>query len=493
MQLEDKTANITTATARYIPSALFVLAAAAAIACVAWAGPEFNITSTVRPPQAIIVVLIDALRPDHLSCYGYERPTSPNIDAIASEGVLFEDAYTNGNWTKPAVASLFTGRWAAETGAIKMMIKLKDGTEYFSALSPKLETTAEAVADKGYVTWAFVSNPNLSKAAGFGRGFATYIEEPADCDEIVRRFLQWQSGLPEGTRSFTYLHLLEPHAPYMPKERFRDQFGPHAEADRFIEEGWECPKWGMYRNAVNDGGEKPSQAMLNALTNLYDAEVAWTDDAVGALVRELKARVAYDETLLIVMADHGENLYEHGYLAHPATTLFEQQIRIPIVMKPPRSWQVKPCRVSGLAQTIDVTATITSAAGGPILGRGRSLVPFSMLGRIPEEAVISECFRAFAVRDGTRKIEFAKGDAAAKPVSLYDIGDDPNETRDILLKKPSYAARMTSRGSQWLEFVRAEEGAKDSDAPVVRPTQAQIDQLRALGYLGGTAAPADTR
>jgi len=207
----------------------------------------------------------------------------------------------------------------------------------------------------------------------------------------------------------------------------------------------------------------------------------------------LKARGAYDETLIIVTADHGENLYEHGYLAHPATTLFEQQIRIPIVMKPPRSWRVKPGRVSGLAQTIDVTATITSAAGAATLGRGRNLVPFSILGRIPEETVISECFRAFAVRDGTRKIEFAKGDAAAKPVSLYDIGDDPGETRDILLKKPSYMARMTARGSRWLAFVRGQESARDSDAPVARATQAQIDQLRALGYLGGAVAPADGR
>jgi len=435
-----------------------------------------------EPAQGIVVVVIDALRADHLSCYGFQRPT-PNIDAMAGKGVVFEKAYANGSWTKPAIASLFTGLWPSETGTTALTAKAVDGTYRETGIPGGIETLAEALGKKGYQCAGFVSNPNLSAEVGFARGFAVYDERQGRCKELAARCARWFTSLPEGRRFFAYLHFLEPHAPYAVADPLPGKMdGTAATPSIIVPAGVRSYQdFAEWRDAVNLGKRSVSREELEVILSTYDAKIRECDTAIGDLVRALQDAGVFENALVIITADHGENFLEHGTIEHPAWGLYEEQLSIPLVVKFPVSWGVGHRRVKGTAQTIDIPATICGAAG-EAFGRGVDLAGYAASGRLPDRMIVCESSSGFMVMGNGTKAQFRNSGDAANIVGLYDVRKGRPQGDNILEKWPSYVSRLTKRVARWKEFVAARRpGNAGMTAGAI--SEKRREELRAVGYL----------
>jgi len=289
-----------------------------------------------RPPN-LLVYLVDTLRSDHLGVYGYERDTSPRLDAFARDAIRFDQAYSTTSWTRPAVASLLTGVSPRRHGAVTR-------TQGISLDRPVL---AEMLADAGYHTAAFVTNPNVLPIWGFGRGFEVFrdvasIDKTGRADQVNAEVFQYLETSVEPF--FLYVHTRDPHGPYDPPAPF-DAVWPRPSTDEL-----ESPQPSVAARA----------RMLDRMAD-YDGEVRFNDQHFGELLDLLRERGLYDDTLIVFTSDHGEEFRDHGELGH-GHTLFQEQVRVPLLVKLPGSRHagaVTSIRVS----LLDVAPTLLAAAG----------------------------------------------------------------------------------------------------------------------------------
>jgi arylsulfatase A-like enzyme/cytochrome c-type biogenesis protein CcmH/NrfG len=343
----------------------------------------------------IIIVSIDTLRADHLPAYGYRKIKTPAFDLLASDGVVFERAYSHAPETLPAHTALLAGRLPFETG-----VRADGGP----ALKPGERLLPGLLRDRGYATAAVVSTSLLAKSTGISRGFDFFDdamppnpEEPAvqagrrdggDSEKIAEH---WLDGA--GTsRAFLFLHLDEPHAPWTPPERYA-QYAP------------------------------------------YDAEIAYADEIVGRLIHYLKTHQMYDRSTIVLLSDHGEGLGDHGEEGH-GLFLYDEAIRVPLIVKQ-ESNAGSGRRVADLVQHIDIVPTILDLVKAPIPANlhGRSLKPLlDNSGRVREQPVYSEALYGHdhfgwsaltALTDGSYEY------ISAPREELYDLARDPGE-RDNL-------------------------------------------------------------
>ena len=295
--------------------------------------------SSPRPPD-VIVYLVDTLRPDHLGAYGYSRSTSPNLDELARDGVVFTNAYTPASWTKPAVASLLTGLLPRRHGAIT----------HSDRLPSQVQTAAELLKARGYRTASFVTNPHVIPLWGFDQGVDVFRDlrvrdRPARADQVVRTVLDWLAA--SGTEPvFLYVHTIEPHAPNNPREPFRSMW------PRRTREKARHTKY--IRPTTNPD-------LLHDVIASYDGEIAFNDAAFRELILGLKRSGRYDNSLIIYVSDHGEELQDHGFGGH-GHTLYEELVRIPLVIKYPGERNAGK-RIAERASLLDVLPTILAAAG----------------------------------------------------------------------------------------------------------------------------------
>lgn len=424
----------------------------------------------------VLLVTIDALRADHLGVYGYTRPTSPNLDALAREGALFEAAYSPTGATGPAHATLFTGRPPLAHGVERNGL----------VLPPSEETLAERLAAAGYQTAAFVSSFPLTRRYGLDQGFRHYDDAfPAgagtlDLDEwsgatvdgafdrraraTVRSTLDWLAGRSAAEPQFVWVHLFDPHDPYDPPPRFAQAFPP-------------------------TGSDEQSLARAR-----YDAEIAYTDAMLGRLVKGFDAWAGNARTVVIVTADHGEGLWDHGWRSHNRF-LYDEETRVPLV------WRERGRVAAGLlvpepVQLADVAPTLLADLGvrpRPKASAGRDLVAL-LRGetRGGEEPVFFQAPRypespplwgpSFAVRVGRWKlIEWRSGET-----ELYDLWMDAGEHENLARREPRVRAELAARLSDW----RDAQALVRAPAPPAAPLDAQERlALGALGYLEPAAAP----
>jgi len=265
-------------------------------------------------PASIYIYLIDTLRPDHLGCYGYDRDTSPNIDAFAQEGYRFSKATTPSPWTRPAVASLFTG-----------LLPRAHGARGRAGWLPAAFTTwAEAMQARGYATRGFVTNSNCDGYFGLAQGFDSYEVFPSTRYAYLpshklqdRWALRMQTSPPTGLE-FQYLHSMDPHLPYVPRRIYQLPFeNMPRPVDAWIADPEEATR-------------------ATRLLNQYDAEILQNDDSFGKFVVALREQGLYDDSWIIVTSDHGEEFKEHGEFGH-GHGLWETLLAIPLIIKPPKS------------------------------------------------------------------------------------------------------------------------------------------------------------
>lgn len=403
----------------------------------------------MRPAPAgpVILISIDTLRADHLAVYGYTKGRTPNIDALARDGVVFDRAYAHAPQTLPSHTSILTGQLPFEHG-------VRDNIGFL--VKPNTTTLASLFHSKGYGTGGFVSAYVLRADTGIGQGFDVFnADMPAG--SLDRPLAQVQRSGPDTVQAaigwlnthvdpklFMFVHLYEPHMPYEPPARFKD-LAP------------------------------------------YDGEIAAADDAIGSLFAELRRRDWYDSATIILIADHGEGLGDHGEDEH-GLFLYEPTIHVPFLLKLPRQKSAGR-RVATPVQHIDILPTFAATAGfGVPAGlRGRNLLPVANGGAIAAQGIYSEAMMSryhFGWSELTSLTDERYKFIRAPKAELYDLERDRAEAVNVLADHAQVAQAMRT-GLETLIAGRA------VDAPG-SVTAEDRQRLAALGYVGSSSVASDT-
>jgi arylsulfatase A-like enzyme len=308
-----------------------------------------SVATALEGRPNVILYLADTLRADRLGCYGAEPSRAPAIDRFAATSVVFENAVAQAPWTRPSTATILTGHYPVTHGAITLRTPLRTD----------LPTLATMLGKAGWKTQAFVTNLNVAPSFGFGKGFDGYEYLPEDPKRpgvyepaavLHEKALAWLASH-RGEPFFLYLHATDPHAPYRPVEpaHLPAEF---SEDDRTL-----------LNRTLNEAPDRISDAGLRVLHGLYDGETTEFDAEFGRFLDALGAQGVMNDTLLVFLADHGEEFHEHGGFQH-GRTLYDEVMRIPLIIHLPGGREGGR-RVSTLARQVDVVPTIRSLLGLP--------------------------------------------------------------------------------------------------------------------------------
>lgn len=476
-------------------------------------GRSLRQRAVASPGRNVILLVIDTLRADHLGTYGYDRPTSPELDRFGREGVVFEHAVSQAPWTKPSVASLLTGRYAHEHGV----------RAEHDALNPDVRTLARELREHGFHTAAFTSNPWITPEFGFDNGFDHFFQSarmsgvqmtlmfglvsrvqtqlrrlgasveltdllrqpiehyPSNVQrdrKLAEEMLSWLDEH-RSDRFFVYAHLIGPHSPYRPPEEY---------ARRFRDPSWDPDSIPTVPPPRARSIFAPAAALdethRQMLIAQYDASIAFTDSLVGEIRTGLQRLGLLDDTLLILTSDHGEEFYEHGSWTH-WHALYDEAIHVPLIIRLPG--KIRPDRREEPVMLVDVYPTIGRLVGIDLAERtldGKDLFSPAVADR---SVVYSEYahylgarYRSRMALRGSLKLIETEDDARHESLDeLFDHRTDPAEQKNLL--KQATAKATESAAS--LRIALADFGTVElARAPKVRLDSATAEQLRRLGY-----------
>ncbi len=420
----------------------------------------------------VLYVILDAAGARHFSSYGYARRTTPQIDRIAAEGVLFEDAYTTASYTLLAMGSAWTSSHPDQH---------HNGVAYNAPLPKDRLTLAELLGANHIQASGFTSNGVAGPGFGLDRGFAEFDEVYGRLGShagAYRRVLPQWFEANRSRRFFAYVHFREPHFAYDPPPPFDTLFGPDAPLTRQIKTKYD------WITDVNWGRIQPTPAQLEHLVRLYDGNLAYVDQEVGELRKAMEATGLWDRTLVIISADHGDQLYEHSYIGH-LDQVYEAALRIPLIVKFPKGIGPSGARIRGIVDVLDIAPTIADVFG--VLGRGGSDREFSggsllpvALGAPGKQAAFARSSGEqpkYALRDGSLKFIYHTARDAGE---LYDVVADPDERNDLAAQRPLVTDYYRQTSRRWMLQMRRGPAAAASDATL---THEQRENLKALGYL----------
>ncbi len=425
----------------------------------------------------VIVYLVDTLRADHVGAYGYALPTTPALDAVARQGIVCAQARAQSSWTRPTVATLLTGLHPITHATMDKLQRLPE----------EIVTLPELLLAAGYRTGYVTTNANVSGKFGFRQGteMFSYLTDrqggrpvKADSTRVNEVAIRWLESLDGEAPFFLYLHTVDPHAPYLPDEPYRSRFVPELDD----------PGLGLRRSLarLERGRAAANERTMAQLKGLYDAEIAGNDAAFGELVAFLERSGRWDSTLLLFVADHGEEFLDHGKMEH-GRTLYEEQLRIPMVWKLPQGAGAGR-RIEVPVDQLDVAPTILEAAG---LEKSAAMPGRSLWGALagnlalderPSVALLDRLSYAYesVYHRGVKLIRRIDRDLyRERPFDqLFDLAADPLERIDRERELPVHRALLESK----LRALRAALG------PALAPGEAELDPeleetLRALGYI----------
>jgi arylsulfatase len=426
-------------------------------------------------PRNVLLVVVDTLRADRLSLYGYRRPTSPHLDAFAREGVTFLNARSPAGCTFPSVNALLTSRDPAV---------FLGGPDL--GIPETVRSLPEILRDHGYSTAAVSASPivrntpsRMNPAGGFGRGFQTFDEDcwkkHAAC--VNQKALGLVQALPEPW--FLYLHYLEPHGPYRPAANHPRKFAPKdPEGVRPWARRGEAFPVGR-RLYDGDTRYQFGPRDLAHLSNLYDEEIAYFDQQFKKILDDLRERDLLDRTAIVLAADHGEEMYEHGHFGHCRDLAYETVLKTPLFLRLPGTTNgVKQgLRRKSLANNLDIVPTLLDYLGLPAAGQtfdGKSLRPVIEKDQPIRRLSFGLQGVARIATDGTLKLTF---DLATGRTHLFDLKADPGEKTDLSTRRPEETRRLQAALLRWME---TREGPRGESR---RKAEELEKKLRALGYL----------
>ncbi len=337
----------------------FVMAGAAGRAS---AAPESAVaqgaatTPAVKPN--VIVIVLDSLRADHVGAYGYSRPTTPFLDMLAREGLVFEQVLAQSSYTRQSVPSILTGRYPSECGAFGWTASPRRGVNL-----------GRVFKDAGYRTGMFTNTAMLEDAA-YHEGFDTFknvnvVWNESGTGPVLSSAAGAFAAEENADPFFMYVHYLDPHGPYLPPRgfyaRFADSINPQPlNINRALRIG--LPE-------LRAAGFGPGERQFDDLVNRYDAEIAHSDYAVGQLFDALEHAGKLDNTVVAIVADHGEEFLEHGFIEH-AWMLFQEHLRVPLILWAPGL--VRPGRHTGTVPLLSLAPTLATLAGVDTTNHGYS-------------------------------------------------------------------------------------------------------------------------
>src|SRR5712692_905429 len=408
-----------------------------------------------NPAPNVVVITIDTLRPDHLGCYGYKQIRTPNIDALAADGIRFERAYTSVPVTLPSHTVIFTGTYP-----------IYSGMHDFAAnkLNPTQPTQASVLKEHGYDTGAVIGSEVLDSRFVLHHGFDFYYDhfdfnrlQASNLDEMERPgnvvadvTLDWL-GKNYQKKFFLWMHLYDPHYPYRPPPPYRDEY-----KDR-----------------------------------LYDGEIAFADAQVGRLIRFLKEKGLYRNTLIVLTGDHGESLGEHEEKTH-GFFIYNATLHVPIIFHLPGRVSTKS--VPNLISLADLMPTVLQVlkVAVPSQVQGHNLLP--LMTPKKEDGPRSLYAETFLPRlhfnwSERRSVETENNHIsdAAKP-ELYDLTKDPGETQTLFPQKKAVAEEMRARLAT---LIRQYSGGQEL-AEKTGLDPALMERLKSLGYAGFSGGSSPT-
>jgi arylsulfatase A-like enzyme len=475
-----------------------------------WANPLLT-TQAVKNRPNVLVYLIDTERADHTSLYGYARDTTPFLKKLGGQGLVFEDCQVQAPRTKQSTASLMTSLYSYTHGIVHDYDTIPKGST----------TLAEQLRAAGYITASIVANPFAGRITGLDRGF-DYLEEWAvvqryrtdahdrgtDSEAVNKIAFPWLEQHKDEP-FFLYAHATDPHAPYRPPAGFEEKFANPADTPEFDRNYKNLGGTNKYaggtvvsRAGARRAGINPDRFIRRAIDR-YDGEILHNDSSLEQLVGKLKQLGILDNTLIVVVSDHGEEFWEHGWTSH-GHSLYQELTHGVFLMWNPKLIQV-PRRIIEPVQLIDVAPTVLDLLGLkiPVVVQGQSLAPLAKgltfhrrgpvmtsrfadpeakkTGFVPENRI-----DAVAFLDATWKLIYREKaiEAGVSKVELYDRRTDRDETKDIAGQHPQEVDRMLTEIGKWMSAQKQIRSSLNR-GPKATLDQQTIDRLRSLGYLGG--------
>jgi len=426
-------------------------------------------------PRSVILITIDTFRADHIGAYGYPRDTTPNIDRFASRATRFDRAFSQRGLTLPAVSSLMTGQYPYRHGVVGM---------YKVRLPAAAITLAERLKAAGFRTAAFVSHLGISRETGLDQGFGEYRLFHSDFEGTMARDAARWLRKHRGERVFLWYHSFGAHSPYQAPEPWRHRYTDPAYAGPYTGDQKQ-----MYEIARHKRFSDADRAHLVAL---YDAKVRWIDHHLGRLLRAIETSGLSERALVVLSADHGEELFDHFlYFSHEASA-HDGVLHIPLLVHTPG--QRGPRTVGSVVQQVSIAPTILDELGLPptpgMQGtsfraalRGGMITPGFAFGTVDQDktGVAIHTVRTDRWRYVRNPRSFRPGWNIVYPrEGLYDLDRDAGATRNVIAQHPEVGLDLRARLDGW-----AAENPRQRATARTSPEAAR--RLRALGYVEDSA------
>lgn len=422
-----------------------------------WGVSETYLAKKSSSKPNVVLIVVDTLRADHLQCYGYPRATAPFMSELARHGVQFEKVYAQSSWTPPSTTTIVTGLYPFQHGVINGMLgfrknKKVDPTITINRIPNTVTTLAEYLKEAGYRTYAITDNLNICHDIGFDRGFDRFINHDYKTAEIVvKELLGWRDEILTAEPWFLYLHFNDPHQPL--RERMP-----------------------LY--------EKREDYRENVIQK-YDSEIRYVDAKIAELYREFGWQ---RNTLIVITADHGEELWDHNQTGH-GYSLYNEVIRVPLILQFPDNKRQNLIR-TGPAATLDIFPTIAEYLGLEIPNQcvGQSLLTSlkrKQEGSLADRTLYSYLFKRR--KDLGNQISFATIEKDWKCIivnpganqHLHYLKDDPQELNNLRKTEKQLVETMAAKYTQY------EQAAVKhlSEAVDFNLDQEKIESLQSLGYI----------
>ena len=434
---------------------------------------SYRLTNRVKGPN-IILISIDALRADHLSCYGYHRNTSPNIDQLARQGALFKNCFSQATWTLPSHASIFLSQyvWRHRVDEIRR-----------KKLSESCTTLAEILKNENYATTAFTGGAAVSSWYGFNQGFGIYEDRiPGswgrhEISFYIDKLLGWLESVRK-RKFFLFIHTYDAHSAYNPPSPYFDLYtngyseGKSLKTSKGVIAGWKMDV------------SKLTPEEIDYIMAVYDGAINYVDNQLGKIFEKLDQLGIDDNTIVLITADHGEAFGEHGRLGHELEPYIEL-VHVPLIIKGPgipgnRTYE-------NFVQDIDIVPTILDTLN--ISQRkemqGRSLLALMKNCEIEENCrtfslgqEIDKPGRSFCISLRTKKWTYIMNQIG--PDELYDRINDPREQKSIIEKRPIIAQELKKELEGFIALTSEGKPQATEKVPIDEELK---ERLKSLGYL----------
>jgi len=438
--------------------------------------------SAPQGPPNVILIVMDTARAKNFSCYGYDRPTSPHIDAFAKQAALYTRAMASSPWTVPTHASIFTGKDSFEHGAHRLP---PDKMTHILAnpLAEKNTTLAEAFAAEKFATAAFAANSTyINHRYRMDQGFRDFRSQPAVSDSVNQWVYSWLDTLSRAP-FFLFINYMDTHVPYNAKPRpgFLETPPPNDNGElqqKLIKK---------YTSPGRRGRRGDPAALRQAVIDQYDTAIANLDEEIGHLLDYLKESGLYDRTLIVLTSDHGEVFGEHDLVSH-GQDVYQELLWVPLIIKAPG--RADPQRIDDLISTSDIPRIILSYLPERLSQKYSSEFP-NTPGLHP---IIAENYYAHPwllkikhFGDKYKRIRTVLFDTPYKYIhssdgehELYNFVSDRDESNNLIHARPETAAKLERRLQEYQNSrIRSEEIVDQEPL-----TEKELKQLKSLGYIG---------